>query len=104
MAVALQPPEGENMTDNPIPTELLDEWQALSDKATPGPWEADIDDPGTPHEMCTGKFYCGTDDDNNWTTWCTYDDSAQGLDNYRFTAAARTAVPALIAEVRRLRS
>jgi hypothetical protein len=64
----------------------------LCDAATPGPWEADIDDPGTEAEVWTGKFFCG-----NGETWAVYDEPGkQQVANARFIAAAREALPHMI--------
>jgi hypothetical protein len=89
-----------------ITEEQLTEWERVESAALPGPWVADIDD-----GWCwTGKFDVGDQATDEGGTWCTYDDDGPGgprtkatLASVRFIEAARTAVPALIAEVRRLR-
>ncbi len=65
----------------------------LCKEAAPGPWEADIDDPGT-QPLWTGKFYTGGADVD--ATWCTYNDEPLTIANALFTAMARSAVPALL--------
>lgn len=74
---------------------------ALS-QMSPGPWEADVDDPETdPH--WTGKFYTG-DRGARGTSWCTYDDAdPDTLPNVRGIAVLMSEVPALLAEVEDLR-
>ena len=42
--------------------EMLSEWEAITERASKGPWIADIDDPGTPNETWTGKLYVGLGD------------------------------------------
>lgn len=78
----------------------IDELEALASAATPGPWEA-----GEPNNW-------GDDDDIPQSgvmvngTPITWDDHSGDVFNpadAEFIAAARTAVPELIAEVRRLR-
>lgn len=75
---------------------MIDEWEARIKDASPAPWIADIDDPGTPHENWTGKFYVGLEDDH---TWCTYDFGEPEIvhvANARFIESAREALPMLI--------
>jgi hypothetical protein len=82
----------------------LDEMLELLSQTDPGPWEADIDDPGSKHPEFTGKFYSGEDSG----TWDTYGDPREPYNknqiaNIRFCALARTWVPQLIEEIQRLR-
>lgn len=75
------------MTDRqPLTTQQYDEYQALTDAATAGPWAVseDYSDVLDPYGDQLASFF----------------KTADG----RFIAAARTAVPALLAEVRRLRA
>jgi hypothetical protein len=74
----------------------LQEWEALANAASPGPWEAArpehaIPGPGCPMVVNGPQAEPGA-----------YDDEMRPADAY-FIAAARTAVPALVAEVRRLK-
>lgn len=88
----------EEQTEQPITDAELDEWQALTDAAAGGPWVA-------------GDYY---DWDvkqalNPWQTiallTACYPEGGIGLEegDARFIAASRSAVPRLIAEVRRLK-
>lgn len=86
----------------------LDRLEALANAATPGPWVANG---GVPEQV----IHCPTKRHPNRTTfhsivWLTQTDYASGeyyadmMDgDAQFIAAARDAVPALVAEVRRLR-
>ncbi len=88
------------MPDRPTEADLA-RWEALAAKATPGPWRV-----GHPwsaeeywHYLCSeaSKAYIiGPYDVDEGGIASTPDDAA-------FLAASRTAVPALVAEVRRLR-
>ncbi len=95
-----------------ISEEQLNTWQALCEAATPGPWFWDDGDPkqvllsGYDGEELPGfpmlHVNCGI------LTLIGYDDEALA-DEMRepdkaFIAAARVALPALLAEVRRLRA
>ena len=66
----------------------LDALKALADAATPGPWATGDED---------GMIYVGNEFDSDTVAYC-----GQSLDDAAFIAAARAAVPALIAEVERL--
>lgn len=86
-----------------ISNEQLDAWEQAADKALRGPWLAE-------HGMSGRNWVIGTGATQEGELWCVttdglraseYDGDAQG--DAEFIAAARTAVPALIAEVRRLR-
>lgn len=84
----------------------LDQLEALANAATQGPWHV--------HEEGFGRLgrptVYATDEELRYIANCrdlpTHEDHAPTDDraNARFIAAARTAVPALIAEVRRLRA
>lgn len=88
----------------------LDELERLADSATPGPWI----EGGTPGYLAAGQLANGTTRQNNpltirspmhhteeiATVW-TYLLPTNA--NAAFIARARTAVPELIAEIRRLR-
>jgi len=89
-----------------IPNDLLDQWQALCDAATPGPWIAQrvggMHMDGTPDAMIVEAQVEGI-----WErllqTSIGPADRRQRAVNAEFAAVAREAIPALIAEVRRLR-
>jgi hypothetical protein len=75
-----------------VTDEQLQEWQRLADEATPGPWEN----------------WTIEDDGNRQDEWSAvgpvHADMQGAVKDAAFIAAARTAVPALVAEVRMLRS
>ena len=81
-----------------ISNENLQQWRALADAATPGPWSAE-----TGHGE-TGPNYI---DSPSGVVAYVYDSYRGTLPNAEadaaFIAAAREAVPALLAEVDRLR-
>ena len=69
---------------------------------SPGPWEADVDDPETSPQW-TGKFHTG-DRGARGVSWCTYDDSdPDTLPNVQGIAVLVSEAPALLAEVEDLR-
>ncbi len=76
--------------------EELDRLQALADAATPGEWQAS--------SVIAGMV---TEEHSGWIAHCprgSYKETEQlAVQDAAFIAAARAAVPALIAEVRRLR-
>ncbi len=76
-----------------IDDQTLNEWKRLAEAATPGPWQA--------------KNY-GSDGVDAWLhlspTVAIGSDHAHWLTDATFIAAARVAVPALLAEVERLRA
>lgn len=78
-----------------ITDDELNRWQALSDAATPGPWEF-----LWPLHIVTVKMDVSQVASGNVETVCEAIDEADG----EFIVAARTALPALIAEVRWLRA
>ena len=69
--------------------EKLAQWSALADAATPGPWETGEED---------GMIYVADDSSADSVAYC-----GCSLRDAAFIAAARAAVPALLAEVERLR-
>ncbi len=82
-----------------VTDERLAEWQAIADAATPECWTSPYDPEA--HVQATvitedGDHVADAYDNTSWT-------GDQCRANARFIAAARTAVPALAAEVRRLR-
>lgn len=94
MAVKITPEDIPGMSETkPLD---LDAIRRRSDAATPGPWKAGTDaHPETfPWELEISKKYPCVELDNN----------AQGAADAAFIAAARDDVPALLAEVGRLRA
>lgn len=80
-----------------ITTEQLDEWAALCEAATPGPWAAQEygvrgSDGATEYVLVGGHGF----------GLAFAESSEEGAATVELAAAARTAMPALIAEVRRL--
>ena len=76
-----------------ITQEQLARWRALADAATPGPWEQVTE---------FGEWWIsGPDIERHFVIDTTNGVNAQNAD---FIAAAREAVPALLAEVERLRA
>lgn len=71
-----------------IPREQLERWKALADAATPGPWEY-LDVAGYP-EVCQAPATYDVD--------TVFSATSQGAENAKLTAAAREAVPILLAE------
>jgi hypothetical protein len=92
----------------------LERWQALCDAATPGPWYSTAADGLTP-DAVMGEDLLETAaeweiwtvgpcaDDENWSTDGAMPGYGMTHADAAFCAAARTALPALIAEVRSLR-
>lgn len=85
------------MTGRMTPDDL-DRWQALADKATCGPWQVLLD----------GRSWAGTvvvadAAGHPVTVVSSAPDDDDAKDDAEFIAATRDAVPALIAEVQRLR-
>ena len=77
----------------------LDALKALADAATPGPWEVEQ------HSgiLCNGTPSTCAVLSSSECDMASFGDSEQALADAAFVAAARAAVPALIAEVERLR-
>jgi hypothetical protein len=85
--------DGESMDDN-----RLAELEALAAKATPGPWRCDGYD--CERGQVRLLMACGeSPNDWQWGAWTSLRTKENGL----LVAASRTAIPELIAEVRRLR-
>lgn len=88
-----------------IPDSLIDGWEKLCERATVGPWVADILNPGLSSENWGGKFYCGFMSTRGWTIWePSNNKSPRQLDNIRFIESARSAMPLMIYEIHRLKS
>lgn len=81
--------------NNPPTPDQLAEWEALCEGATPGPWNADnVCDDGSVHSP-TGVVFRPTRSASD-------PNDARSVEDAEFAAAARTAVPVLLAEVERL--
>ena len=88
-----------------LPDELIEGWEKLCERATVGPWVADILNPGQSSAHWTGRFYCGFMSTTAWTVWEPHNEnSPRQLDNIRFIESARTAIPLMIYEIQRLKS
>jgi hypothetical protein len=83
----------------PITREELDRWKQLAEAATAGPWEAQLID-DTAHEIWIegSGFYCRRYPPHTYKP----ERLRELLSNAEFIAAARDAVPRLVAEVERL--
>jgi hypothetical protein len=81
-----------------IPKVTIDYLRELSEKASPAPWEADIDSPSTKHEDWTGSWTVGDG------TWCGDDGMPreQEVINARLVAEARNWLPILLDEIERM--
>jgi hypothetical protein len=91
--------------ENPIPGEKLDEWQKATDDATPGPWIEswfDDGDDDKPHR-CSEVAIDGPGDFGEVAQCRRVFGGTQDEQNGHFIVVARTAMPLLIAEVRRQR-
>lgn len=89
------------MTSPPLDDKRLAEIAERAEKATAGPWEFDLDNVGATYEIGFGI----TTARSGWTLIhipCRAQDSDSAA-NGEFVAHARTDIPALVAEVRRLR-
>lgn len=75
-----------------ITPELLAAWRAVTEAATPGPWKA-----------YHGKYWSAAEDSEDREIG-TFPADEHGDACSDFIAAARTAMPALISEVERLRA
>lgn len=82
-----------------ITEEQLAEWMALCDAATEGPWEGHVSRPNMGGGRSIPQVFGGPDDISVLEAW----DSANGDYDILFAAAARTAMPALIAALREAR-
>ena len=73
----------------------LDRWEKLAAEATPGPWIRGMEHECVSH-ICSGRAVIFEIKDSSFI--CD-----KHIENRAFVAASREAVPALVAEVRRLR-
>lgn len=85
----------------------LDEIEARANAATPGPWDVsdgnEGDWPPRPLWMVTNEAFHNPPADDD-TPWIAAELHTGVRDDAEFVAAARTDVPRLLAEVRRLRA
>jgi hypothetical protein len=81
----------DNMQQSIAPQQL-NTWKQLASAATPGPWQVDSTAQGPAVIVDADEYVCTTWEDSE------FDQEADAA----FIAAAREAVPALIAEVERL--
>jgi hypothetical protein len=84
-----------------IPKNELDKLRDLVAAGDQGPWEADIDEPGTSNRMWTGKFYIqGEDQKDGRKSWCPQDNDVskkfKHACNAELVAAAVTVLPGLL--------
>ena len=77
-----------------IPAEQLDEWEQLSNGATPGPWQVvhDTNDPSGE------RYFVGFT--RNPRGWWDADSTLPSKEDAEFIAMARTALPVLLASER----
>jgi hypothetical protein len=90
------------LPEEPLSDEQLDELEQLTAEATPGPWTANIEEE-TP---IGGQSMIGLDglpDDFPPDMYVYHDRNTAPAADLKFIAAARTYMPRLIAELRRLR-
>lgn len=84
---------------DPMTDARLDEISALADQATPGPWEIAYDHDDRPDTGQSVQFPTAIGP----FTWIEHPTAREDADSV-FVAAARTDIPELVAEVRRLRA
>lgn len=85
-----------------IPESQLAEWQRLADEATPEPWFNDSMPPGPSGSVMYSNAVLGMLG-QHIAERPAHENRSATYSDMRFIATARTALPALIAEVRRLR-
>ena len=85
-----------------VTQEHLEQWRALADAATPGPWRGDTDRGELKYAVLGGdrELVIKVDHKNAESGFV----GDNGENDGAFVLAARTAVPALLAEVERLRA
>lgn len=95
---------------NEFPTpDKLAEWEALAARASRGPWRLPYEDGAIcrPYDALDAEMDDGDPNDTDDVSLCGLDNDGMAIvfrrSDAEFIAAARTAVPRLIAEVRRLR-
>ncbi len=76
---------------------LKNEVRHLDATMSKAPWIADVDDPGTPHQEWTGKFYVG-----DGKVWCTYVGSSVDVPNVNGIAQMRNLMPHLCTTIESL--
>ena len=97
------------MPDSPTPADL-DRWQALCDAATKGPWysnhtDQEVDEHQYVEWMEIGPWQDDSADSIAFSKHAPPNANMpdQIIENFDFIAESRTALPACIAEIRRLR-
>jgi hypothetical protein len=86
-----------------IPPTTLSAWSELAARATPGPWEPNVWIETDGNEWrATGPGHEDSSGDYDSAPGCPDEQAAQA--DAAFIAASRTAMPALLAEVERLKS
>lgn len=89
-----------------IPTEKMEEWRALAEKATKGPWSHYRGKLRPQFGGIVNEVQCGRED-VPIIPWRGFDECERSEKQHRanaaFIAASREAVPALLDEVERLR-
>jgi hypothetical protein len=91
--------EEERMTEQ-LTEQQLAELEALADAATPGPWDSHDEMGPSTVVFVVGVKHCAVI--NALYAWWEGIGEKEAISNAAFVAASRAAVPALIAEVRRL--
>lgn len=81
----------------------LDEWRALAEKATPGPWTTERP-AGEVHGFARGVLIAATAPSKRNRVYADPPGGSYPAADQDLIAASRTAVPALVAEVERLRT
>jgi hypothetical protein len=85
-----------------LPDGVLDELERLSEQADPPPWRSMVE--GRDHLSGDSFIQVGRDDDRDEDIYVSRDSGPAGVGELDLIAAARNYLPALIAEVRRLRA
>jgi hypothetical protein len=89
------------VADEPLTEKVLDQLEALTAAATPGPWEAFIEE-REPTGGCS-FIRMGGFDDAVPDMYVYHEDKIAPAADLDFIAAARSYTPYLISEIRRLR-
>lgn len=96
-----------NTPATPLPDDTLARWRNLAEKATPGPWDASTVEPDGTVELCAGgppKWH-GHSWEANWIASFNHDGGRiTNAANAALAAEARSALPALLDEVHRLKA
>jgi len=89
------------MASEPVSDELLDELERLSAEADPPPWCSFIE--GRDHESGDSFVMVGEGEQRRADLYLSRESAPAGRNDHDLVAAARTYLPALVAEIRRLR-